>query len=124
MYIKTNDLVQVVAGKDKGKTGKVVRIDRTAGKVIVEGINIVKRHKRPNAVDQQGGIVEKAAFISISNVMLYSEKLQRGVRVSYRYVGASGEYHASLKAAKDSFGTQAPERLKKVRMCLKTGEVF
>jgi len=124
MYIKTNDTVQVVAGKDKGKTGKVVKIDRAAGKVVVEGVNVVKRHKRPTAADQQGGIIEKTAPISISNVMLFSEKLQRGVRVSYRYVGASGEYHATSKAAKDSFGTQAPERLNKVRLCLKTGEVF
>jgi large subunit ribosomal protein L24 len=124
MYIKTNDTVQVVAGKDKGKTGKVVKIDRAAGKVVVEGVNVVKRHKRPTAADQQGGIIEKTAPISISNVMLFSAKLQRGVRVSYRYVGASGEYHATSKAAKDSFGTQAPERLKKVRLCLKTGEVF
>ena len=124
MYIKTNDTVQIIAGKDKGKTGKVLRVDRSGGRVTVQGVNVVKRHKRPNAVDTEGGIVEREAAIPVCKVLLYSEKLKRGVRISYRYEGSNGELHASATAAEGSFGAQSPARIKKVRMCLKTGEVF
>lgn len=124
MYIKTNDTVQVIAGREKGKTGKVIRVDRRRNRVFVEGLNIVKRHKRPNAVDPQGGIIEKEAPIHASNVLLYSEKLERGVRVSYRFEGQGGEYHATREAARASFGGEPPRRIRKVRFCAKTGEVF
>lgn len=124
MNIKANDKVQVIAGKDKGKIGKVVRVDRSGARVVVEGVNVVKRHKRPNAADTQGGIVEREASIPVCKVLLYSEKLQRGVRVSDRFIGGSGEYHATLVAARESYSTPIPERVKKVRLCVKTGEVF
>lgn len=124
MYIKANDKVQVIAGKDKGKIGKVLRVDRTGGHVVIEGVNVIKRHKRPSAVDTKGGIVEREAPLAVCKVLLYSEKLQRGVRVSYRFVGKNGEFHASLAAAAATFGKDHSDRINKVRLCLKTGEVF
>lgn len=124
MHINLNDKVQVIAGKDKGKIGKVLRVDRAGLRVVVEGVNVVKRHKRPSAADTQGGIVEREASIPSCKVLLFSEKLQRGVRVSDRFVGSNGEYHSTLVAALQSFGSQSPERVKKVRLCIKTGEVF
>lgn len=123
MYIKKGDKVQVIAGKERGKVGSVIRVDLDRNRVIVEGLNMVKRHKRPSPVDQQGGTKEREASIHASNVLLYSEQLKRGVRVSYRYEGQGGEYYTTQKAAAASFA-EVPERIKKVRLCVKTGEVF
>ncbi len=69
--IKKDDVVKVIAGRDKGKTGKVLEVDRFAGKLTVEGVMIVKRHTRPNPSKQiKGGIAEKEMAISVSNVMM------------------------------------------------------
>jgi large subunit ribosomal protein L24 len=71
LKIKKDDLVRVIAGKDKGKTGKVLEVDRFDRKVTVDGVQISKRHTRPNPQKQiKGGIAEKPMPISISNVML------------------------------------------------------
>ena len=67
--IKKDDMVIVIAGKDKDKTGKVLSVKE--GKVIVEGVNVVKKHTKPNQMNQNGGIVEKEAAIDVSNVMLF-----------------------------------------------------
>ena len=67
--IKKDDMVIVIAGKDKDKTGKVLSVKD--GKVIVEGVNVVKKHTKPNQMNQNGGIVEKEAAIDASNVMLF-----------------------------------------------------
>ncbi len=123
MHIKTGDKVQVVAGREKGATGEVFRVDRKRDRVYVRELNMVKRHKRPSPVDPEGGIVEKEAPIHVSNVMLYSEKLERGVRVSYRFKGDNGQHFATRAEAAASFAS-APERIEKVRVCLKTGEEF
>ncbi|MGN1317854.1 MAG: 50S ribosomal protein L24 [Lachnospirales bacterium] len=69
MKIKKNDKVKVIAGKDKGKEGKVLVVDRAKNKVIVEGVNMVKKHVKPGAQNPQGGIITKEAFIDASNVM-------------------------------------------------------
>ena len=68
MKIKKGDLVKVIAGKDKGKDGKVLAVKD--GKVLVEGIGMVTKHTKPSAANQQGGIVNKESFIVASNVML------------------------------------------------------
>jgi large subunit ribosomal protein L24 len=69
--IKKNDQVKVIAGRDKGKTGKVISVDRWRGKLIVEGVSMIKRHTRPNPQRQiKGGIAEKESSIAISNVMM------------------------------------------------------
>ena len=67
--IKKDDMVIVIAGKDKDKTGKVLSVKD--GKVVVEGVNVVKKHTKPNQMNQNGGIVEKEAAIDASNVMLF-----------------------------------------------------
>ena len=69
--IKKNDQVKVIAGRDKGKTGRVISVDRWRGKLIVEGVSMIKRHTRPNPQRQiKGGIAEKESAISVSNVMV------------------------------------------------------
>ena len=69
LKIKKGDTVRVIAGKDNGKEGKVVSIDRKNGRVLVEGINMITKHMKPSAANQNGGIVQKEAPIDISNVM-------------------------------------------------------
>jgi large subunit ribosomal protein L24 len=68
MKIKHNDIVRVIAGKDKGKEGKVIEVYPARERVLVEGINIVKRHVRANQKVQKGGIIEKEAPLHVSNV--------------------------------------------------------
>jgi len=84
LRIRKGDTVMVVAGDDKGKTGRVLAVDEAKQRVIVEKVNFVKRHTRPRGQQQQGGILEKEAPIHISNVMLYDPKAGRGVRVGIR----------------------------------------
>lgn len=81
--IKKGDTVQVIAGRDKGKRGKVLDVFPDEGLVKVEGIAVQKRHLKPGANQKfpNGGIIDKEAKISLSNVMFYSEKLSRPVRV-------------------------------------------
>lgn len=97
--IKKGDTVKVIAGKDKDKEGKVLVVDPKKNRVIVEGINIVSRHTKPSATNQQGGIVSKEAPIDLSNVM-YLHKGQ-ATRIGYKI-----------------------EDGKKVRIAKKTGEVI
>ncbi len=123
MHIKIGDKVQVMAGKERGQTGTVIKIDRNRGRVIVEDLNMVKRHKRPNAADAEGGIIEKEAFIDASNVLVYSESLERGVRTSSRYLGEGGEHFSTKAAAVKSFAA-APGQVEAVRVCAKTRELL
>jgi large subunit ribosomal protein L24 len=77
-HVRRGDLVVVTKGKDKGKRGKVLRV--VGDRVIVEKVALVKRHTKPSAQNQQGGIVEKEGTISLANVQLWDEKLGRGTR--------------------------------------------
>lgn len=70
MHVKKNDNVKVIAGKDRGKEGKILKVYPKTNRVIIEGVNLVKRHTRPNQANPQGGIIEKEAPIHASNVML------------------------------------------------------
>lgn len=79
--LRINDKVEVIAGKDKGRVGKVLSIDLDKAKVIVERINIVKKHQKPTDASQSGQILEKEAGISISNVMLVCPECAETVRV-------------------------------------------
>lgn len=83
LKIKKGDTVRVIAGKDNGKEGKVVSIDRKNGRVLVEGINMVTKHMKPSAANQNGGIVQKEAPIDISNVM-YLHK-GKPTRVGFKF---------------------------------------
>lgn len=82
--IKAGDTVYVVAGKEKGKTGKVLRIERERQKVVVEKLNVMKRHSRPTQKNPGGGIVEKEAGIHVSNLMMYDAESGSPVKVGYR----------------------------------------
>ena len=85
MKIKKGDTVRVIAGKDKDKEGKVILVDQKNGRVVVEGINMVAKHTKPNAANQNGGIVNKEAAIDISNVM-YVHK-GKATRVGFKMDG-------------------------------------
>jgi large subunit ribosomal protein L24 len=81
MKIKKNDIVTVITGKDKGKSGKVLKVFTKTGAVIVEKVNFVKKHTRPSQKVQQGGIVEKEAPIFVSKVMLICNKCGKRTKV-------------------------------------------
>jgi large subunit ribosomal protein L24 len=81
MKIRRDDEVLVKAGKDKGKTGRVLRVDRAKERVYVEGLNIVKRHQRPNQMGQQGGVIEKEGPIHVSNVAILDPKDGKPTRI-------------------------------------------
>lgn len=83
MNVKKGDEVIVIAGKDKGKTGKVIQVIPSQEKVVVEGVAIVKRHTKPTQKMPQGGIIEKEAAIHVSNVMPFCSTCKKGVRVAH-----------------------------------------
>ena len=85
MKIKKGDLVKVIAGKDKDKEGKVMVVDAKNGKLIVEGVNMMTKHTKPNAANQQGGIVTTEAPIDASNVMLVVDG--KATRVGFKMDG-------------------------------------
>ncbi|GAB4261739.1 50S ribosomal protein L24 [Deferrisoma sp.] len=99
--IKRDDMVEVIAGNDRGKRGKVLRVLRERDRALVERVNVVKRHMKPSATSQ-GGILEKEAPIHLSNLALVCEKCDRPVRVGFRML----------------------EDGRKVRACKRCGEVF
>ncbi|MEJ5365683.1 MAG: 50S ribosomal protein L24 [Desulfosoma sp.] len=101
-HIKKNDTVMVIAGKEKGKSGKVLRILTKKDRAVVEKLNMVKRHMRPGAHSRQGGIVEKEAPIHISNLMVICSKCTDPTRVGYKNL----------------------EDGRKVRFCKKCGELI
>lgn len=82
--LKTGDTVQVITGKDKGKQGKILSVDKKNGRVLVEGVNMMTKHSKPSARNQQGGIIHQEAGIDVSNVMyLHKGKPTRlGVKVT------------------------------------------
>jgi len=95
--LKRDDEVIVIAGRDKGKRGKVTRILGT-GRVIVSGVNMVKRHTKPNPnIGKQGGIVEKEAGISISNLAMFNPKTEKADKVGVR-IEADGSKHRIFKS--------------------------
>ncbi|MBS4762394.1 50S ribosomal protein L24 [Carnobacteriaceae bacterium zg-ZUI252] len=101
MHVKTGDKVKVLAGKDKGKEGVITKAFPKKDRVIVEGVNIVKKHTKPSNTNPNGGIVEKEAPIHVSNVMLIDPSTNQPTRVGYKVVDG-----------------------KKVRVSKKTGETI
>ncbi len=82
--IKKGDTVVVIAGKERGKTGKVLQVITKGGRVTVEKLNLIKRHTKPNAKNKQGGILEREGPIAISNVMAYCESVQKPSRIKMK----------------------------------------
>ena len=100
LHVKKGDQVIVITGKDKGKKGRILEAYPAEGRVLIEGVNIVKRHTRPNPANPQGGIIEKEAPINASNVMIADPKTGAPTRVGkkiladgtkVRYAKKSGE---------------------------------
>jgi len=102
MHVKKNDLVMVTTGREKGKTGKILKVINKKNRVVVEKVNFIKRHQRPTGQLRQGGIIEKEGPIHVSNVMIMCGKCNRPVRIGRRFL----------------------EDGKKVRVCRKCGEVL
>jgi large subunit ribosomal protein L24 len=86
MKLKTDDTVIVISGKDKGKTGKVMRVEPSKDRVYVEGVNIIKRHTRPNPArpNAQVGVIEREGPVHVSNVALLDPKDRKATRVGTR----------------------------------------
>jgi len=82
--IKKGDSVVVIAGKDKGKTGRVERVLPKEGKVVIEGINLVKKHIRPSQKNPKGGIIEIVKPIDVSNIMVRCSKCNKPTRIGYK----------------------------------------
>lgn len=105
LSLRKNDLVQVISGRDKGKSGKIVRVDHPGLRVYVEKLNLVKRHLKPTQQNPQGGIVEKEGALHAGKVLLMCPKCARGVRHGHK---------VEKKTGKDKAVTEA-----KVRFCKK-----
>jgi large subunit ribosomal protein L24 len=100
--IKKDDKVKVIAGRDKGKIGKVLKVDRKKNHLLIEKVNMIKRHTKPNAKSRQGGIIEGEAPVKVSNVMLMCNKCVNPTRIKM----------------------QRLEDGKKIRLCIKCGEAI
>ena len=125
MHVKKGDQVVVLTGKDAGMNGEVILVDREKSRVKVQRRNMMVKHRRPNPLTgAEGARIEVEGWIHASNVALYSKELDGPTRTSKRFVGKGGELFADRKAAVESFGADAPERIRKVRVSSKTGEVF
>ena len=79
--LRKDDKVKIIAGKDKGKIGKILKVDRTKSRILVENINMVKRHSKPSAQNRQGGIIEREASVHWSNAMLMCNKCISPARI-------------------------------------------
>lgn len=101
VHVKRGDRVQILSGKDKDKTGKVLEVLPRSGKVIVEGVNVIKKHQRPTRDNPQGGIIDMEAPIYSAKVMLVCPRCKKPARVGRKFL-ADGE---------------------KVRFCKNCGEV-
>ena len=102
VHVKKNDTVVVISGKDKGKTGEVLKVYPKTGKVLVQGINIVKKHQKATRNQAESAIIEREAAINSSKVMLYCTKCKSATRISNKLL----------------------EDGAKVRVCKKCGETF
>lgn len=100
MRVKKGDTVVVIAGKDKGKKGQVVKVMPKTNRVIVEGVNMITKHQKPTAMNPQGGIVNKEASIHISNVMPLDPETGKGTRVRYE-VREGKKVRVSVKSGKE-----------------------
>jgi large subunit ribosomal protein L24 len=113
--IRKNDQVEVIAGREKGKTGKVLGLDTKTGRVTVEKVNMVKRHVRPTQKNPQGGVIEKELPLHYSNVLLLCPKCNRGVRHGHKFIEKKA-------AGKKGAGKSAEAKKSKIRVCKRCDE--
>lgn len=100
MHVKTGDTVIVIAGKEKGKKGKVIATYPKRDRVVVEGLNMVKRHTKPSQNNPQGGIITKEAAIHVSNVMLVDPESGKPTRVKMVQQADGTEVRTAVKSGK------------------------
>lgn len=112
MHIKSNDQVKVVSGGARGHVGKVIKIDREAGKVTVEGANLVYKHVRRSQKNPQGGRLNREMPMAISNVLLVCPKCTKATRTGSRTTAEGGK-ERYCKKCDAGIGTIAPARTKK-----------
>jgi large subunit ribosomal protein L24 len=101
LKIKRGDTVQIIKGKDKGKRGKVLKMFLAQGRALIEGLNLVKKHKRQTRQDQQGGIVSIEAPINVANLMLFCKHCDRPVRSGITIL-ADGTKSRTCKSCKEA----------------------
>ena len=106
LFVKSGDTVMVMSGEDKGKTGKIQKAYPSKGKIVVEGVAMVKKHQKPRGQGMQGGIVEQEAAIPACKVMLVCPKCKKATRVGHSFNQAEGG------------------KARKVRVCKKCGAAF
>jgi large subunit ribosomal protein L24 len=111
MHIRKDDLVEIIAGDDAepGRGRRVLRVWKDEGKVLVEGVNLVYKHLKPNRRNMQGGRLSKEMPINISNVLLYCPTCRRGRRVGYRYA-ADGRKSRYCKKCSSDLGALSKPR--------------
>jgi large subunit ribosomal protein L24 len=102
VQIRKNDSVMIIAGRERGKTGKVLRVLPEKDALIIERVNLVKRHSKPRGPQQPGGIVEKEASIHASNIMIMCDKCNAPVRIGHKQLSDG----------------------KKIRICRRCGEAL
>lgn len=100
LHIRKNDIVKVMAGREKGKVGRVLKVDREKGRITVEKVNMVKRHAKPGKTNPQGGIIEKEAALAYSNVLIMCDKCNKPTRIAVT-VEDSGDRHRTCKRCGD-----------------------
>jgi large subunit ribosomal protein L24 len=116
MKIKKGDKVKIMTGKDKGKTGKVLQIFESRGRISVEGLNVAIKHMRPRKQGEKGQRIEFPAPLDSSNLMLVCPKCGKATRVGYRYIEvAKNRYTASPISA----AGEVVKKKKKIRVCQK-----
>jgi large subunit ribosomal protein L24 len=98
LQVKKGDKVVVIAGKDKSKSGIILEVLTAKQRVLVEGVNIVKRHTKPNQANPDGGIVEKEAAIHISNIALADPKTGKPTRVGYKFLEDGKKVRVAIKS--------------------------
>jgi large subunit ribosomal protein L24 len=98
LRLKKNDTVQVIAGEFSGKTGRIIKVFPDKGRALVEGLNMVKRHTKPNRKNQQGGIVQKEAPIHLSNLLLVCPKTGKPTRTGVSVLEDGKRVRFSKKA--------------------------
>jgi large subunit ribosomal protein L24 len=103
LKIRKNDTVMVVKGRDRGKTGKVLRILPDHGRLVIERLNLVKRHSKPRGAASPGGIVEKEAPLRIENVMIFCDRCNAPVRAGWK-TAADGTKTRHCRRCNESLG--------------------
>ena len=96
--IRRDDTVMVISGKDKGRTGRVITVDWKRERLLIEGVNMVTRHTKPNAANQQGGLIKIEAPVHYSNVQLYNPTIERGERVKIQTCDAGVKNRVCVKS--------------------------